>query len=142
MLPQITDEVSLDFSMKNQLEDVAALRDQLLDFCADNGIGEKDARFLALALEEMTANIVKYGYRSGQKNYIDISFTIQDGSYILRIRDDGVPFNPLEQKVSGEGPVVGGIALIRKIMSDFQYTRVLNMNNTVIGLVIDRENVG
>lgn len=142
MLPQITDEVSLDFSMKNQLEDVAALRDQLLDFCADNGIGEKDARFLALALEEMTANVVKYGYRSGQKNYIDISFTIQDGSYILRIRDDGVPFNPLEQKVSGEGPVVGGIALIRKIMSDFQYTRVLSMNNTVIGLVIDRENVG
>ena len=63
--------------------------------------------------------------------------TIQDGNYILRIRDDGVPFNPLEQKVSAEGPVVGGIALIRKLMSDFQYTRVLNMNNTVIGLEIN-----
>ena len=137
MLPQVTNEVSLDLSMKNQLEDVVTLRDQLLDFCADNGIGEKDANHLALALEEMTANIVRYGYRGGQKNYIDISFTIQDGSYILRIRDDGVPFNPLEQKVSAEGPVVGGIALIRRIMSDFQYTRVLNMNNTVIGLAID-----
>jgi len=137
MLPQVTNEVSLDFSMKNELADVAALRDQLMDFCADNGIGEKNANYLALALEEMTANIIWYGYRSGQKNYIDISFTIQDGNYILRIRDDGVPFNPLEQKVSAEGPVVGGIALIRKLMSDFQYTRVLNMNNTVIGLEIN-----
>ena len=137
MLPQVTNEVSLDFSMKNELADVAALRDQLMDFCADNGIGEKNANYLALALEEMTANIIRYGYRSGQKNYIDISFTIQDGNYILRIRDDGVPFNPLEQKVSAEGPVVGGIALIRKLMSDFQYTRVLNMNNTVIGLEIN-----
>ena len=33
--------------------------------------------------------------------------------------------------------MVGGIALIRRIMSDFQYTRVLNMNNTVITLAID-----
>ena len=137
MLPQVTNEVSLDFSVRNQIEDVVTLRDQLLEFCAHNGIGGKEANHLALALEEMTANIVQYGYRSGQKNYIDISFTIQDGSYILRIRDDGVPFNPLEQKVSREGPVVGGIALIRRIMSDFQYTRVLNMNNTVITLAID-----
>ncbi len=137
MLPQVTNEVSLDLSMINLLVDVVRGGVLLFDFGGENGIGEKDANHLALALEEMTANIVRYGYRGGQKNYIDISFTIQDGSYILRIRDDGVPFNPLEQKVSAEGPVVGGIALIRRIMSDFQYTRVLNMNNTVIGLAID-----
>ncbi len=134
MLPQVTNEVSLDFSMENQFEDITLFRDEVLDFCVENGIGEKDARYLALALEEMTANIVKYGYRSGQKNYMDISFTIQDEKYILRIRDDGVPFNPLEQEIAKEGPVVGGIALIRKIMSDFQYTRVLNMNNTIMEL--------
>lgn len=32
--------------------------------------------------------------------------------------------------------VIAGIALIRKIMSDFQYMRVLNMNNTIIRLKI------
>lgn len=33
---------------------------------------------------------------------------------------------------------LGGIALIRKIMSDFQYMRVLNMNNTIMELKIER----
>ena len=29
---------------------------------------------------------------------------------------------------------MGGMAFIRKIMSDFQYLRVLNMNNTIMEL--------
>ena len=89
-----------------------------------------------LAVEEIAANIVQYGYRSG-KNYMDISFTIQDDKYMLRIRDDGVPFNPLEyQQQEEEEVTVGGIALIKKMASQFQYMRVLNMNNTVIELDI------
>lgn len=139
MLPQVTDETYLDFSMENDLEDVTKLRDRLFVFCADNGIGEKDAKLIGLALEEICANIVRYGYRPGRKNYMDVSFTVQDGSYILRVRDDGIPFNPLEYRVEEEGPAVGGIALIRKIMSDFQYMRVLNMNNTVMMLEMDRQ---
>lgn len=136
MLPQVKHESHLDFTIENHLEDVTRLRDRLLGFCAAHGIKEKNAVFLALALEELTANIVRYGYRSGCRNYIDISFTIQDGRYMLRIRDDGVPFNPVEYQAPKEGPLVGGIALIRKIMTDFQYMRVLNMNNTIIELKI------
>ena len=71
---------------------------------------------------------------------MDISFTIQDDKYILRIRDDGIPFNPLEYTPDGsneeDGVTLGGIALLRKMMSDFQYMRVLNMNNTVAELQI------
>ncbi|MCI9174038.1 MAG: hypothetical protein HFH49_03690 [Lachnospiraceae bacterium] len=138
MLPRVEEEKCLDFSMENNLQDVVELRNQLFAFCRENKIAERDANFMGLALEEIAANIVKYGYRSDQKNYIDISFTIQDGKYILRIRDDGVPFNPLEVEVKEEGPSVGGIALIRRLMTNFQYTRVLNMNNTIIELNMDR----
>lgn len=113
-------------------------------FCGENGIREKDAKRIGLALEEICANIVRYGYQESKKNFIDISFTIQDDSYILRVRDDGVPFNPLEyqreekeEKETGE-IALGGIALIRKIMSDFQYMRTLNMNNTIMELKIER----
>ena len=132
MLPQIVGEMSLDCSLENNLEEVFA-------FCADNHISDRDAKVLGLAVEEMAANIVQYGYRSGQKNYIDISFTIQDDKYMLRIRDDGVPFNPMEYKQKEQEEVtVGGIALIKKMASNFQYMRVLNMNNTVIELNIGR----
>ncbi len=89
--------------------------------------------------KEICANIIRCGYLDGRKNYMDVSFTVQDGAYILRVRDDGIPFNPLEYRVREEGPAVGGIALIRKMMSGFQYMQVLNMNNTVIMLEMDRQ---
>ena len=139
MLPQIVGEMSLDCSLENNLEEVIAFREKLFAFCADNHISDRDAKVLGLAVEEITANIVQYGYRSGQKNYIDISFTVQDDKYMLRIRDDGVPFNPMEYKQKEQEEVtVGGIALIKKMASNFQYMRVLNMNNTVIELNIGR----
>lgn len=138
MLPQISEERSLDCSIENNLEEVIAFREKLFAFCADNHISDRDAKILGLAVEEISANIVQYGYRSG-KNYMDISFTIQDDKYMLRIRDDGVPFNPLEyQQQEEEEVTVGGIALIKKMASEFQYMRVLNMNNTVIELNIQK----
>lgn len=139
MLPQVTDEKFLDCSVENNLDEVIAFREKLFAFCAENQITDRDAKVLGLAVEEIAANIVQYGYRSGKKNYMDISFTIQDDKYILRLRDDGVPFNPMEYKQQEEETVtVGGIALIRKMASEFQYMRVLNMNNTVIELNIQR----
>ncbi len=138
MLPQVTEEECLDCSIENNLQDVAALRDQLFAFCMENKIVEQDANLMGLALEEIASNIVKYGYRGNQKNYIDVSFAIQDGKYILKIRDDGIPFNPLEAEVKEEGASVGGIALVRRLMTNFQYTRVLNMNNTMIELNTNR----
>lgn len=139
MLPQIAGEISLECSLENNLDEVIAFREKLFVFCADNHINDRAAKILGLAVEGIAANIVQYGYRGGQKNYMDISFTIQDGKYMLRIRDDGVPFNPMEySKQEEETVTVGGIALIKKMASNFQYMRVLNMNNTVIELNIER----
>lgn len=140
MLPKVSKVKTLDCSIRNDLSEVIAFREKLFTFCEENGITERDGKILGLALEEIAANIVQYGYRPDQKNYMDISFTIQDDKYILRIRDDGIPFNPLEYqpgtKEQEEKVTVGGIGLLRKIMSDFQYMRVLNMNNTVAELNI------
>ena len=140
MLPEVSEIKSLDCSIRNDLDEVIAFREKLFTFCEENKITERDGKILGLAMEEIAANIVQYGYRADQENYMDISFTIQDDKYILRIRDDGVPFNPLEYSVDGEAQkedvTVGGINLLRKIMSDFQYMRVLNMNNTVAELNI------
>ena len=140
MLPEVEQVKNLDCSIRNDLDEVIAFREKLFSFCEENHITERDAKILGLAMEEIAANIVQYGYRADRKNYMDISFTIQDDKYILRIRDDGIPFNPLEYRPDGEEQkedvTVGGIALLKKIMSDFQYMRVLNMNNTVAELNI------
>lgn len=78
MLPKVKEERCFDFSIENHLEDVIRLRDTLFSFCRENHIDEKDANLIGLALEEICANIVRYGYRIDKKNYMDVSFTIQD----------------------------------------------------------------
>lgn len=134
MLPEVRNETFLECSLENDLKEVIAFREKLFAFCGEHQIDDRDANILGLAVEELAANIVQYGYRNGKKNYMDISFTVQDDKYILRVRDDGIPFNPLEHEQELEEITVGGIGLLKKIMSDFQYMRVLNMNNTIVEL--------
>lgn len=134
MLPQVREEKFLECSLEDDLSKVMEFREKLFVFCTENQIDERDANILGLAVEELAANIVQYGYRGGKKNYMDIGFTIQDDKYMLRIRDDGIPFNPMEDEQEEKEVIVGGISLLKKIMSDFQYMRVLNMNNTIVEL--------
>lgn len=52
---------------------------------------------------------------------------------ILRLRDDGIPFNPLEYKQDETDQYhLGGIELIKRMADKMEYTRVLNMNNTIV----------
>ena len=54
----------------------------------------------------------------------------------MRIRDDGVPFNPLEYQGQEQQVTLGGIPLLKKLLLDFLYMGVLNMNNTLVDLHI------
>ena len=76
---------------------------------------------------------------AGEENAVDVSKKIDinlshDGElWILRIRDDGIPFDPTTYHAEEENKfLLGGIKLIRKLAKNLVYTRVLNMNNTVI----------
>ena len=52
---------------------------------------------------------------------------------ILRLRDDGIPFDPLEYKRDeADKYALGGIELIKRMADKMEYTRVLNMNNTIV----------
>ena len=53
------------------------------------------------------------------------------------MRDDGVPFNPTEYTAGDDGEfLLGGIAVIKAVAEKMTYTRVLNMNNTVIEVLL------
>ena len=88
---------------------------------------------IGVAAEELAVNISRYGYKKPSLSYVDINLSKVDGKLLLRVRDDGVPFNPTEYQ-SGEDDefLITGIEMIRRITNKLSYTRVLNMNNTVI----------
>ena len=49
---------------------------------------------MAVAAEETIVNCIKYGGRLS--HWIDVSLVIEEQKMLLRIRDNGAPFNPTE----------------------------------------------
>ncbi len=126
----------LTFSAKNTKGVVGMARLSKL-FCQENGIEKGRAENLSLCVEEMAMNIMEHGFSDGKPHVIDIRFLIKEDELILRIRDDCVPFDPLEQYDmlrSEEGNRLKniGIKLTVKHSRDIQYYSVSGTNNLII----------
>ena len=52
----------------------------------------------------------------------------------MRIRGDGAPFDPLEYEDEQDILYRNNIRLLEKIADKKEYTRIMNMNNTVLSI--------
>lgn len=137
MIPEQDGESLCDITVHSTDKDAVEISQQLIDRCTQNGIDPKKANAVGLAAEELTVNIARYGYNGIKPGYIDINLSKADDRLLLRVRDDGVPFNPTEYTAGDDGEfLLGGIAVIKAVAEKMTYTRVLNMNNTVIEVLL------
>ena len=90
---------------------------------------------ISLALEEALSNIIYYAFNDNGEHKIRISLSKSNNKLIVRIKDDGIPFDPSVQLrpditlPAMERPVGGlGIFLISKIMDTVHYSREKNLN--------------
>lgn len=138
MLPEKDGESLMDITVRSTDEQAVEISEKLIACCREHGISEERANIIGVAAEELTSNIAHYGYKGNDPSFIDISLSRAEDKLILRVRDDGVSFNPTEYNADeDEGFLFGGIELIRAISDKMTYTRVLNMNNTVIELGLE-----
>ncbi len=142
MIPEKDVEKLLDITVRSTDEQAVEISKKLIECCNVQGIHPEKANAIGIAAEELTVNISRYGYKGNKPSYIDISLSKADGKLILRVRDDGVPFNPTEYSPEErETFSFGGIDLIRVISDKMTYTRVLNMNNTVIEFALTEKTI-
>ncbi len=137
LIPERDQGHCLDLTIKGTEEEAVGVSEKLVAYCLSRGLDRKIANIIGLAAEEIAVNIVRYGYdrASVKRSYIDINLSQADGKFILRIRDDGVPFDPTRYAPEDEGAFrLGGIGLIKAAATKLDYLRVLDMNNTVIEL--------
>ena len=133
MIPERDSESLTDITVHSTDKDAVEISKQLMECCEKNGVSSETAAAIGVAAEELTVNIAHYGYKEIKPGYIDVNLSRTDDRLLLRVRDDGVPFNPTEYHPEDDGEfLLGGIALIQAIAEKMTYTRVLNMNNTVI----------
>lgn len=129
-----------------QLPAVIDNLEQMLDFVLD-GLKEQDyedkekfAGKMRLACEEALVNIINYAYGDGVGE-VDIiyDFYPDDGKFVVRLIDEGIPFNPLERDTPDidlpmdEREIGGlGIFMIKEIMDEVQYKRENGKNVLIL----------
>ena len=121
--------------IKNDYSELDSLFEQLREFGHALGAGEKALFQMNLALEELVANIISYGYTDCLEHSIRITVSHDDGVLYFSLEDDGIPFNPmLASPADRDTPVeergIGklGIHLAREFMRDLAYERKGNKN--------------
>lgn len=129
----IAERVSLE--LRNSLSELDTLCQILQQFGEALGLSNKALFQICLAMEEVFSNIISYGYTDDAVHWIKIAILHEQGILIIRLEDDGIPFNPLwAQEPDCECPVeerkVGnlGIHLCKKVMDDMIYERCGNKN--------------
>ena len=129
---------TFDTTLENQLENASLISEQLTEFARSNGVAERESQIVGLTAEEIVNNIITYGYKHNQKNYIDVGLKIIDDLLVLRIRDDGLPFDPTKYEFDhDENYSTSGIELISKLTDKMNYMRVLSMNNTTFEICLN-----
>lgn len=130
IVPDKNPGVNLDFSIKSTMEEAQTVNRRIMEFCKEKGVSANKANLAAVCAEEMTVNIIQYGGKTS--NWIDINLCLEDDLCRLRIRDNGVNFNPLEYSHDYEDFDIHGIELVKKISKSMDYIRAIDMNNTII----------
>ena len=130
IVPDKNPGVNLDFSIKSTMDETQNVHQKIIEFCKEEGISGNKANLAAVCAEEMTVNIIKFGGKT--PDWIDINLCLEEDIFRLRIRDNGINFNPLEYSHDEEEFDIHGIELVKKISKSMDYIRAIDMNNTII----------
>ncbi len=92
-----------------------------------------------LVLEELAINIIHYGYDEGIHE-IDITLTSESDALTIEIKDDGRPFDPLNDAPAPdltsalEDRHVGGLGhyLVRTMVDEIRYRREGDRNHSTL----------
>lgn len=119
-----------DIVLRNDAAELVRLEEELGAFGREEGIGADDLHDMRLALEEAVVNVIRHGYRDAGEHAIRVRMEREGGSLRFEIRDDGVPFNPLDAAPpdtsvphSERGTGGMGIPLLRHAVDTLEYRR-------------------
>ena len=136
-IPKIDKQDEYDFTIENKLSSPGIVSTELSHYALTHNADNRSAQLIGLAGEEICLNIIEYGYKKKKVSYIDINLKILENSkLILRIRDDGIAYDPTLIKEEDVSLAHIGINLIKKTADEFKYLRLLNTNNTIIEIQI------
>ena len=119
-----------NLELSNRLSDLPAALDELESLLSSEQLPLETIRELRLVAEEVISNIIRYAFKGGEEQRIEVILSCDGQEVRLELRDQGMPFNPLEApepdldaplETRPEGGL--GIHLMRKLTDEMSYVR-------------------
>lgn len=107
---------------------------------------KKEFSALRLVCEELVVNVVDYAYPEDAEGWMDIEIEKDDDSIIIRFKDGGTPFNPLDREMPDttkplEERRIGGLGIFLTIKKmdevKYEYTDQQNVLTIMKKLTVD-----
>ena len=122
-------------TLKNDLSEIERLADAVMHFGRENSLSDESVFDINLALEEVVNNIISYAYTDKNEHHITIHLELEGQELILKVEDDGTPFNPLavaepdiDKPLEEREPGGLGLFFVRKLTDKLEYKREHDKN--------------
>ena len=130
----VPDDDLMDFSVTEKSQIIPA-SEAVSEFCERKGASPKESMMISLFVEELSNNIVEFGFADKKKHSIDIRVIKLDKGWTLRIRDNCNQFDPTEwiKLHESEDPTSNiGIRMVCGMATDVKYLSTMDLNNLTI----------
>lgn len=126
-------EGSIKSSVENELSELEGLSATVRQFLSEHSVPERASYAVNLAIDELVVNVMRYAYVDADTHMIDIELAVEGNQVILRIVDDGRPFDPRRGPaldLHAEDREVGGLGLllVLDMVDVLRYQRVEDKN--------------
>ncbi len=120
----------IDITLTADAAALPAVESALEAFVEENDLPPRTGYTLALIVEELVTNIVKYGYAGADAGPLKLTVNLADGRVVGTLVDAGAPFDPTamhmpDVEAAMEDRHIGGLGvhLVRTMSEDFSYRR-------------------
>ncbi len=132
----VGEEDLFEVSITEQSEIIPA-SEAVQSFCEKKNASAKIATLVPLFVEELSNNIVKFGFSDGKNHSIDIRVIKLSDGWTLRFRDNCRLFDPTEwiKLHETDDPTANiGIRMVCKMAEKVDYLNTMELNNLIIKL--------
>lgn len=128
---------ALKWSIKNETSELDALNAAVAQFLTAHATPPRAAYAVNLALEELIVNVIQYAYIDDEAHTIDVELGVEGPQIVLRIVDDGMPFDPRKGPalhVDSEDRVAAGLGLtlVLDMVDVLKYRREQDKNRVEV----------
>lgn len=116
--------------LTNRLADIAPLASRIEEFLHSLDVPGDTMFRVNLAIEELLANIISYGYGDGDRHLIQVTVRVTGAAVVVGIEDDGAAFDPFARApvdtaagIDQRSPGGLGIHLVKEMIGAVAYRR-------------------